>query len=68
MKEATVAVTEEQLAKLVGAYKTIQEFLAAALSPEKIYRDEILASLSECEDDVQKKDLTKVSSFNDFVR
>jgi len=67
MKEATVAVSEEQLAKLIEAYKTIQEFLTSTLSPEKIYGEEFLESLHESENEVQKKNMTQLRSFDDFI-
>ena len=33
----TVKVSDEQLAKLIDAYKAVQEFLASALSPNELY-------------------------------
>lgn len=67
MTTGTVNVSEEQLAKLIDAYKTIQEFLTSALSPNELYREEFLAGLRESDGDIRKKEMNEVRSFDDFT-
>jgi hypothetical protein len=67
MPSGAVTVSEEQLAKLIDAYKTIQEFLASALSPNELYHQEFLAGLRESDDDIRNKKMNEVRSFDDFV-
>lgn len=64
MVTGTVNVSEEQLTKLIDAYKTVQGFLASALSPNELYRDEFLAGLRESDDDIRTKNMNEVRSFN----
>ena len=63
----TINVSEEQLAKLIDAYKTIQEFLASTLSPNELYCEEFLAGLQESDADIRNKKMNEVRSFDDFV-
>ncbi len=67
MATGIVTVTEEQLAKLIEAYKTIQDFLASAVTPNELYREEFLAGLRESDDDIRKKNMNEVRSFDDFT-
>ena len=66
MPTENVVVSDEQLAKLIDAYKTIQEFLGSVLSPNEIYTEEFLAGLRESEDDLASKRMNEVRSFDDF--
>ena len=67
MATGTVNISEEQLAKLIDAYKTIQEFLASTLPPNELYNEEFLAGLREFDDDIRNKNINEVHSFDDFV-
>ena len=67
MPAGTIKVSEEQLAKLIDAYKTIQEFLASTLSPNELYCEEFLTGLRESDDDIRNKKMNEVRSFDDFV-
>jgi hypothetical protein len=67
MPTENVVVSNEQLAKLIDAYKTIQEFIGSVLSPKEIYTDEFLAGLRESEDDLASGRLNEVRSFDDFT-
>ena len=67
MPTENVVVSDEQLAKLIDAYKTIQEFLGSVLSPNEIYTEEFLAGLRESEDDLANKRMNEVRSFDDFT-
>jgi hypothetical protein len=52
MPTESVIVSDERLAKLIDAWKTIQEFLGSVLSPNEIYNEEFLAGLRESDDDL----------------
>lgn len=67
MTTGTASLSEEQLAKLIEAYKTIQEFLASALSPNELYHEEFLAGLRESDEDIKTRRMTVVHSFDDFA-
>lgn len=67
MSTGTFNISEEQLAKLIDAYKTIQEFLTSTLSPNELYCEEFLTGLQESDDDIRNKNMNEVHSFNDFV-
>jgi hypothetical protein len=67
MPTENVVVSDEQLAKLVDAYKTIQEFLGSVLSPNEIYTEDFIAGLRESEDDLADKRMNEVRSFDDFT-
>jgi hypothetical protein len=67
MTTVTVNLSEEQLAKLVDAYRTIQDFLASVLSPNEIYNDQFLTGLRESDDDIRANRMNEVRSFDDFT-
>ena len=67
MTTVTVNLSEEQLAKLVDAYRTIQDFLASVLSPNEIYTDQFLTGLRESDDDIRTNRMNEVRSFDDFT-
>jgi hypothetical protein len=67
MAPETINISEEQLTKLIDAYKTIQEFLETAIPPKSLYRDEFLAGLSEADKDIHNKHMNKVHSLDDFI-
>jgi hypothetical protein len=67
MPTENVVISDEQLAKLIDAYKTIQEFLASVLSPNEIYTEEFIAGLRESENDLASKRMNEVRSFDDFT-
>jgi hypothetical protein len=67
MTTVTVNLSEEQLAKLVDAYRTIQDFLASVLSPNEIYTDQFLTGLRESDDDIRANRMNEVRSFDDFT-
>lgn len=67
MATGPVNISEEQLAKLIDAYKSIQEFLASTLSPNELYCEEFLTGLRESDDDIRNKNMNEVRSFDDFV-
>ena len=67
MATVTVDLSEEQLARLIEAYRTIEEFLVSALSPEEIYTPEFLAGLRESDDDISDKRWTEVRGLDDFT-
>ncbi len=67
MATGTINISEEQLAKLIDAYKTIQEFLTTTLSINELYYEEFLAGLRESDDDIRNKKMNEVRSFDDFV-
>ena len=68
MTTGSVHLSEEQFAKLLDAYKTIQEILASSLSPNELYHEEFLAGLRESDDEVLNKSMNEVRSFNDFTK
>ena len=67
MSTENVVVSDEQLAKLIDAYKTIQEFLGSVLSPNEIYTEEFLAGLRESDDDLANNRVSEVRTFDDFT-
>jgi hypothetical protein len=67
MPAENVVVSDEQLAKLIDAYKTIQEFLGSVLSPNEIYTEEFLAGLRESDDDLASNRMSEVRTFDDFT-
>ena len=67
MTTVTVNLSEEQLAKLVDAYRTIQDSLASVLSPNEIYTDQFLTGLRESDDDIRANRMNEVRSFDDFT-
>ena len=67
MPAENVVVSDEQLAKLIDAYKTLQDFLGSVLSPNEIYTEEFLAGLRESDDDVAHKRMNDVRNFDDFT-
>jgi hypothetical protein len=67
MPTGNIIISEEQLTKLIDAYKTIQEFLASTLPPNELYREEFLQGLRESEDDLREKKMNEVRSFDDFA-
>ncbi len=67
METANVTVSDEQLAKLIDAYKTIQEFLGSVLSPNEIYTEEFLAGLKESDADLKNNRMNEVRTFDDFT-
>jgi len=67
MPTENVVLSNEQLAKLIDAYKTIQDFLGSVLSPNEIYTEEFLAGLRESDDDLAKNRVSEVRTFDDFA-
>lgn len=67
MSTENVVVSEEQLAKLIDAYKTIQEFLSSVLSPNEIYTEEFLGGLRESDNDLANNRVNEVRTFDDFI-
>ena len=67
MATVTVDLADEQLAKLVDAYRTIQDFLASVLSPSEIYTEQFLLGLRESDDDIRSNRMNEVHSFDDFT-
>ena len=67
MSTENVVLSHEQLAKLIDAYKTIQEFLGSVLSPNEIYTEEFLAGSRESDDDVANNRVKEVRTFDDFI-
>lgn len=67
MATGTVNISEEQLAKLIDAYKTIQEFLTSTLPTNELYNEEFLVGLRESDGDIRNKNMNEVHSFDDFV-
>ena len=67
MPTENVVVSDEQLAKLIDAYKTIQEFLGSVLSPNEIYTEEFLAGLRESDDDLANNRVSEVRTFDHFT-
>lgn len=67
MPTENVVVSDEQLAKLIDAYKTIQEFLGSVLSPNEIYNEEFLAGLRESDDDLTNGQVNEVRTLDDFT-
>jgi hypothetical protein len=67
MPTENVVVSDEQLAKLIDAYKTMQEFLGSVLSPNEIYTEEFLAGLRESGDDAANNRVNEVRTFDEFT-
>jgi len=67
MTTETINISEEQLTKLINAYKTIQEFLESTIPPKKLYREEFLIGLHEADDDIRNKKMNEIHSFDDFI-
>jgi hypothetical protein len=47
MSTITLEISEQELEKVVAAYKTLQAFLEKVVSPNEIYQSEFLAGLEE---------------------
>ncbi len=67
MSNITITFTEDQLTKVVDAYRTIQEFLASSFSPNELYLQEFLDGLKEAHENVRKENFETVGSYNDFI-
>ncbi|MBS4028391.1 MAG: hypothetical protein KGZ58_07115 [Ignavibacteriales bacterium] len=67
MSTLTITLSEQQLSKVVEAYRTIQEFLSSAISPNELYQEEFLRGLQESDEDIRSKNLKEVHSFDDFI-
>jgi len=67
MSTIAIKLTEEQLTKIIEAYRTIQEFLSEALSPNELYHAEFLDGLRESDEDIRQGNLKEVKSFDDFI-
>jgi hypothetical protein len=67
MSTIAIKLTEEQLTKIIEAYRTIQEFLSKALSPNELYHAEFLDGLRESDEDIRQGNLKEVKSFDDFI-
>lgn len=67
MATLSVNLSDEQLAKLVDAYRTIQDVLASIVPPNEMYTEEFLTGLSESDDNIRDKRMTDVRSLNDFT-
>ncbi len=67
MATVSINLSDEQLAKLIDAYKSIQEFLASVLSANEIYTEQFLAGLRESDDDVCSNLMNEVRTFDDFT-
>ncbi len=67
MSTVTITLSEQQLSKVVEAYRTIQEFLSSALSPNELYHEEFLRGLRESDEDIRTNNMKEVHSFDDFV-
>ncbi|MFZ1080325.1 MAG: hypothetical protein WAO19_00190 [Candidatus Kryptoniota bacterium] len=68
MASGNIVLSKDQLAKIIEAYKTIQDFLSSALSADEIYSEDFLRGLKESDEDVLKKKFAEVRSFDDFVK
>lgn len=67
MSTISITLSEDQLLKVIEAYKTIQEFLATALSPNELYHADFIKGLHESDEDIQNHRLKEVKSLNDFI-
>ena len=67
MATLSITLSEEQLSKILEAYKTIQDFLGSILSPNEIYHSQFLDGLRESDEDIRKGNMNEASSFDDFV-
>lgn len=67
MSTVSINLTEEQLSKVIEAYRTIQEFLATMLSPNELYHAEFIEGLKESEGEIGSGKIKAVNSFDDFV-
>ena len=67
MTSVSVNLSDEQLAKLVDAYRTIQDVLTSIVPPNEMYTEEFLTGLSESDDDIRQKRMTEVRSLDDFT-
>ncbi|MDI6803586.1 MAG: hypothetical protein QME58_07040 [Bacteroidota bacterium] len=67
MSTVSINLTEEQLSKVIEAYRTIQEFLATMLSPNELYHSEFIGGLKESEREVNSGKTKAVNSFDDFI-
>ena len=67
MNTVTISLSEQQLFKVVDAYKTIQEFLSSALSPNELYQEEFLQGLKESDEDIRTNRMKEVRTFDDFI-
>ena len=67
MNTITIKLSEEQLSRVIDAYKTIQEFLASILSPNELYQAQFLEGLKESDKDIRKGNIKDVKSFDDFT-
>lgn len=67
MASVSVNLSDEQLAKLVDAYRTIQDVLASIVPPNEMYAEEFLIGLRESDDDIRDKRMTEVHSLDDFT-
>ena len=68
MRNITLQISEKELAEVVSAYKTLQNFLEKVVSPNEIYESEFLEGLQQSQAEVQNKEFSEVKSFADFVQ
>ena len=67
MDTITITLSKDHLSGVVKAYHALQDFLATAISPNDLYRDEFLAGLQESDEDIRLMKMNEVCSFGDFV-
>ena len=67
METVNVTLSNEQLAKLIDAYKTLQDFLGVVLPPNEIYTEEFLAGPARIPRRPRQQLRDRGGSFDDFT-
>ena len=68
MPNVRIEISEEEFAKVLEAYKTLQTFMEKIVSPNELYQAEFLEGLEDALTQVETGDIDEVTSYEDFVR
>ncbi len=68
MPNVRIEISEEEFARVLEAYKTLQTFMEKIVSPNELYQAEFLEGLEDALTEVEIGDMDEVSSYQDFVR
>jgi hypothetical protein len=68
MPNVRIEISEEEFARVLEAYKTLQTFMEKIVSPNELYQAEFLEGLEDALTQVETGDMDEVNSYEDFVR
>ncbi len=67
MNTLTIQISEDELAQVIQAYRTLQAFLEKFVSPNELYHQTFVKGLKESLNDVKEGNYQEVSSFAEFI-